>query len=184
MKKLIIFNMITLDGFFEGVNKEIDWHNVDEEFNEFAIKQLDSVEAILFGRITYELMASYWPAQQAKEDDPIIAEKMNSKQKYVFSKSLKNAEWENTKLISNNIEKEINELKNQAKKDLIIFGSGNLSTNLLNLNLVDEIRLIINPVILGKGHLLFEDIRNHMKIHLLKTHTFNSGNVLLAYKIN
>jgi dihydrofolate reductase len=155
MRKLIAFNFITLDGFFEGPNKEIDWHNVDEEFNEFAIEQLNSVDEILFGKITYELMANYWPTEHAVKDDPVVANKMNSSNKFVFSKTLKKAEWNNTKLIHDNIENEIVNLKNKDGKDIIILGSGNLISNLMKPGLIDEFRLMINPVIIGSGKTLF-----------------------------
>ncbi len=92
MRNLFLFVMVSLDGFFEGPNREIDWHNVDEEFNEFAINQLNDVDTLLFGRVTYQLMASYWPTQSAKESDPIVADKMNNLPKIVFSKTLDQAQ--------------------------------------------------------------------------------------------
>ena len=102
MRKVILFNMVTLDGFFEGPNREINWHHVDEEFNEFAIDQLDSADGLLFGRVTYEMMASYWPTPAARTNDPIVAGKMNALPKFVFSRTLKKAEWNNTKLVKEN----------------------------------------------------------------------------------
>ena len=78
MSKMILFNMMSIDGFFEGSNKEIDWHNVDNEFNDFAIEQLNKASLLIFGRLTYELMASHWPSPSARSNDPIVAEKMNS----------------------------------------------------------------------------------------------------------
>ncbi len=122
MRKVILVDMVTLDGFFEGSNREIDWHNVDDEFNKFAVDQLNSVDILLFGRVTYELMVSYWPTPAATNDDPIVAEKMNSMPKIVFSRTLKKAEWNNTRLIKENIAEEISKLKQQPGKDLIIFG--------------------------------------------------------------
>ena len=99
MRKLILFNMISLDGYFEGSSREIDWHNVDDEFNDFAAQQLDSVDILLFGRITYELMAGYWPAPEVIKSDPLISKKINSKAKIVFSRTLEKAEWNNTRII-------------------------------------------------------------------------------------
>lgn len=96
MGQLIFFNMMTLDGFFESENKELDWHTVDDEFNKFSIDQLNSADNLIFGRKTYEMMADYWPTKKAKSDDPIIAKKMNSIEKIVFSKMLDNTNWENT----------------------------------------------------------------------------------------
>src|SRR5688572_13512557 len=103
MRKVFLFMMVTVDGFFEGPDQDIDWHNVDEEFNEFAINQLDEVGVLLFGRVTYQLMASYWPTQSAKQNDPVIAERMNSVPKIVFSKTLETVDWDNTRLIKENI---------------------------------------------------------------------------------
>ena len=156
MRKLILFNLVTLDGFFEGPNKEIDWHNVDNEFNDFAIEQLDTTDTLIFGRVTYQLMAGYWSTPVAIENDPIVAGMMNSLSKIIFSKTLKTAEWNNTKLIMDNVGGEILKLKNQPGKEIFIFGSADLSATLTQLSLIDEFRLMINPVILGRGNPLFK----------------------------
>ena len=116
MAKLIVFNLITLDGFFEGLNGDISWHNVDQEFNEFAIENLNSIGGLVFGRVTYQLMASYWSTKQGAEDDPLVAAKMNSLPKYVISKTLDKVEWNNSKLIKENFTDEIQKLKNSSKK--------------------------------------------------------------------
>jgi dihydrofolate reductase len=182
MRKVIVFIMTTLDGFFAGPNGEIDWHVVDEEFNEFANDQLNSVDVLLFGRVTYELMASYWPTPSATTDDPIIADKMNTLPKIVFSKTLEKVEWHNTRLVKENIAEEITKLKQQSGKDLIIFGSSNLSASFINLGLIDELRIMMNPVVLGNGKPLFKGIHDRINLKLSKTKTFRSGNVLLYYE--
>jgi dihydrofolate reductase len=182
MRKMIFFMLTTLDGFYEGPNKEIDWHNVDEEFNEFAINQLNSVDVLLFGRVTYELMASYWPTPAATTNDPIVADKMNSLPKIVFSKTLSSVEWQNTRLVKENIAEEISKLKQQPGKDLIIFGSSDLAVTLTRLGLIDEYRIMVNPVVLGDGKSLFKGISQRLNLKLLKTRTFSSGNVLLYYQ--
>ena len=127
MRKVFLFMMVTLDGFFEGPDHEIDWHNVDEEFNEFAIDQLNEVDALLFGRVTYQGMASYWPTPFAIEDDPIIADKMNTIPKFVFSNTLDQVEWSNSRLVTENIAEEISQLKQEQGRDLAVFGSANLA---------------------------------------------------------
>jgi len=114
MRKIILCNMMSLDGFFEGANHTIDWHNVDPEFNAFADDQINSVDAIIFGRKTYELMASYWTTSEALTNDPIIANQMNAKPKIVFSRTMTSAEWKNTRLIKENIQVEIEKLKQQT----------------------------------------------------------------------
>jgi dihydrofolate reductase len=182
MRKVIVSIMVTLDGYFEGPTKEIDWHNVDEEFNEYAINLLNSVDVLLFGRITYELMASYWPTPSATTNDPIVAEKMNSLHKIVFSTTLQKADWNNTRLVKERIAEEILKLKHQPGKDFVIFGSGSIVSTFTHLGLIDEYRIIVNPVVLGNGNPLFKNVNDKLNLKLLKTKTFRSGNVILYYQ--
>jgi len=181
-KKLFSFNMMTLDGFFEGPSKwDLSWHNVDDEFNEFAIAQLNEIGTLLFGRVTYEGMASYWSSPDALKDDPVVAGLMNRIPKIVFSRTLKKAEWENTKLVTDKVVEEISKLKKQSDKDIAIFGSANLMSGLMRMDLIDEHRVMINPVILGSGTPLFQT-KDKLTLKLLKTKTFNNGNILLYYE--
>jgi len=184
MRKIILCNMMTLDGYFEGLDQNIDWHQVDEEFNSFSEDQINNVDAILFGRKTYDLMESYWTTAEALTNDPIIANLMNAKAKIVFSRTMTKAGWNNTWLIKDNILSEIEELKRKPGKDLIIFGSANLASTFMQLDLIDEYRIVINPVILGQGNPLFKTSTEPLKLNLIKTKTFNSGNVLLYYEPN
>ena len=181
MRKVFLFNMITLDGFFEGPNQDISWHHVDDEFNEFAIEQLKEVDTLLFGRVTYQGMASYWPTEVAISNDPEVAGLMNSVQKIVFSKTLNQADWHNTRLVSGNAAQEVSKLKQQPGKDIAIFGSSHLATTLAERDLIDEYRIIINPVFLGNGTPLLKGITDRLNLNLLKSRTFKSGNVLLYY---
>ena len=173
--------MVSLDGYFEGINHSIDWHNVDEEFNQFAIEQLNLADILLFGRVTYELMAGYWPS--ATTDDPVVASKMNTIPKIVFSHKLDTASWENTRLIKYNIQQEVTLLKKQPGKDLFIFGSGLLASSFREMNLIDEYRIMVNPVILGNGKPLFSNINQTLNLKLLQIKKFKSGNILLYYEI-
>jgi dihydrofolate reductase len=182
MRKIIFQNLISLDGYYEGPNKEIDWHNVDSEFNDFAIVFLNTIDTILFGRITYQMMAKYWTSPDALKDDPVVAERMNNLSKIVFSKSLKNAEWNNTRLINRNLSDEINKLKKQSGKDIAIFGSSDLALSLIPHDLIDEFRIMVNPFILGNGKPLLKGLKTRLKLKLLNTKTFKSGNVLLYYE--
>jgi dihydrofolate reductase len=182
MRKIIVREMITVDGFFAGPNGEIDWHHVDTEFNEDSLKFLDTIDTLIFGRITYDLMASYWPTPEGLKDDPIIADKMNSLSKIVFSKTVGKATWNNSKIFSEINVEEIKKMKEAAGKDIAIFGSGTIVTALTELGLIDEYRFIVNPVILGKGKTLFANLEKKPKLKLLKTHEFKSGNVSLSYK--
>ena len=181
MKKVFLFMMVSLDGYFEGPHHQLDWHTVDEEFNNFASNQLDEIDTLIFGRKTYELMAAYWPTETASKNDPIIAEKMNSKTKIVFSKTLGEVSWNNTRLAIDNLVEEITKAKNESSKDIAIFGSSNLCISLLQQELLDELRIMINPVVLGEGTPLFKGIRTELKLRLVHSRTFKSGNVLLTY---
>jgi dihydrofolate reductase len=181
MRKLIVWNMLSLDGFFEGTNKEIDWHVVDGEFNDLANEQLLSVDLIIFGRVTYQLMASYWPTPAGRQDDPIIADKMNRWPKLVFSRSLDQVDWENTRLYKGDIVEEITRLKALPGKDMIIFGSGSLVTQLTQAHAIDEYRFGINPVILGSGKPMFAGLQARLPLKLLRARTLRSGVVILYY---
>lgn len=182
MRKVLAFEMITLDGYFEGPNGGIDWHNVDVEFNQFALEQIATVETLVFGRKTYEGMASYWPTPMALEDDPVVAERMNTLPKIVFSRTLAQANWHNTTLLGEVQAETIQQLKQQPGKDLIIFGSAKLVASFARLGLLGEYRLMVNPVVLGDGRTFFEDLSAPLKLDLVYTRAFRSGNVLLTYR--
>lgn len=182
MRKLISFMVVTLDGYTEGPDGEFDWPNVDDEFNEFAISQLNDIDTLLFGRVTYEGMASYWPTSAAIEGDRAVAGRMNSVPKVVFSTTLDAADWENTTLIKGNVADAVSELKQQSGKHLALFGSSNLTVSLLEQGLVDELRVMVNPILLGAGKSLFTGLRNRVPLELQHTTTFSSGNVLLSYR--
>lgn len=179
--------MVSLDGFIEGKDHDLSWHNTDEAFNQFAVKQLNEVDTLLFGRKTYQLMESFWPTKQGRADDPLVAEKMNSTKKIVFSKTLTNVVetdmWKNVTLIKENIGEEIKKLKNIPGKDIAVLGSNNLCVTLLQEGLFDEVRLMINPVVIGEGTPLFTGIEKMQKFHLQNLRQFTSGNVLLMYRV-
>ncbi|HQT44688.1 MAG TPA: dihydrofolate reductase family protein [Candidatus Micrarchaeota archaeon] len=183
MRKLIFQMMVSLDGYFEGPNRELDWHGpvVDKEYNEYAAEFLDSIDTFVFGRVTYELMAGYWPTPLALKDDPIIASKMNSLKKIVFSRTLEKAEWNNSRLVRENPAAEIWRLKNLPGKDMAIFGSSDLSLPLIDNGLIDEYRIMVNPIVLGAGKPLFKGIKNRLKLELVGTRVFGSGLVVLFY---
>jgi len=172
--------MISLDGFFEGLNRELDWHNVDDEFHEFADRQLGTVDTLLFGRVTYQMMANYWPV--AIISDPVIASKMNGLPKLVFSRTLKTVEWNNSRLSKGELVEEVSNLKKQPGKDIALLGSATLLSALMEANLVDEHRIMIVPIILGSGNPLFKKMERRHRLQLLRTTAYKSGNVLLVYK--
>jgi dihydrofolate reductase len=182
MRKMFLFMMVSLDGYYEGPNGDISWHNVDTEFNEFAVQQTSESDTLLFGRKTYELMESYWPTEAAKRDDPIVAGLMNGLPKIVISTTLNRVDWENTKLVRENVDEEISKLKGQPGKDIAILGSSELTVSLTQMGLVDEYRIMVNPVVLGGGKPLFQGIHDKFNLKLLNTRMFASGNVLLTYQ--
>jgi dihydrofolate reductase len=184
MRKIILFNMVTLDGFFAGPDGEIDWHQTDDEFNRFAVEQTSAAGGLIFGRVTYDLMASYWPTPEALNDDPDVTQIMNSMPKFVVSRTLDKAEWNNTRLIRTNPVQEIAQLKQQQGRDLFIFGSANLAETLIQHDLIDEFRLMVAPVVLGSGRPLFHVTHQPLRLKLVRSRTFQNGNVLLTYQPN
>ncbi len=192
MRKIFLFMMISLDGFFEGVDHDLSWHNVDAEFNEFAADQMKEADTILFGKITYQLMESFWPTYQPNEsadpNDAIVAHLMNTFPKVVVSSTLghvtETENWKNVKLISENVKEEIKKLKNTEGKSIAILGSNKLLVSLTKLGLIDEFRIMINPVVINKGAKLFEGLEEKLNLKLTKTREFKNGNILLYYKSN
>ncbi len=185
MRKLFLFMMVSVDGYFEGENHDLSWHNVDAEFNEFAIRQTKQVGTLLFGKRTYDLMSSYWPSEQAVKNDPVVAGLMNKTPKVVFSKTLGRVEetghWKNVRLLREINPEEIKKMKRETTKDLAVFGSNNLATQLLEMGLLDELRIMVNPVALGQGHALFTGLKNKANLKLINTKVFKSDSVLLYY---
>ena len=182
MRKLIMWNVITLDGYFEGnQNWDLSFHNViwGQELEKLSIEQLRSADYLVFGRVTYEGMAAYWTNAQGEQEE--IADLMNSIPKLVFSKTLKSADWNNTTLIKENASAEIRKLKEQGGKDMYVFGSANLSETFINDNLFDEYRIEIASVILGSGRLLFRQGIASQNLSLVSTQQLLKGGVILKY---
>lgn len=179
MRRIIAQEMVTIDGYFAGPEGELDWFVWDEVMRDVSREMLTRVDTILFGRVTYEMMAAYWPT--AADEDPAIAKAMNSLPKIVFSQSLKTADWHNTRIIREIVPAEILGMKQEKGKDLVIYGSGRLVSSLAAQNLIDEYRLIVNPVVLGRGRTLFAGLRERIPMKLQDTEVLGSGNVLLRY---
>lgn len=178
MRKVIVSNLMSLDGFFEGPNHELDWFVVDEEFFAYARDMLRGVDTIVFGRKTYQHMADYWPSAPAEE----IADQMNNLPKIVFSRTLESAEWQNSTLVKSDAIAEISKLKKLPGKDMVILGSASLASFLLQQGLIDEYRVILNPVLLGSGRPLFQDVKQRLRLKLSRTKLFGSGVVVLYYQ--
>ena len=180
MGRLSMFNFVSLDGFFAGPEGEIDWFQTDDEFEQFAIAHTGQARHLLFGRITYELMASYWPTDEAAASEPEIARLMNSLPKTVFSRTLREVTWENTRLVREGAAEEVARLKRETDGDLFLFGSADLAATLTEAGLFDEYRLIVNPVVLGRGRPLFKG-EGLLRLRLLSERRFDNGNLLLTY---
>ncbi len=174
--------MVSLDGFIAGPNGELDWHLVDPEFIRYSEEMLHAADMIVFGRITYELMAAYWPLPENIKGDPVVAERMNGLPKTVFSRTMDKAMWENTTLIKDNLKENLTKLKHQPGKDILILGSGSIVAALTQMGLIDEYRFIINPVILGAGKSQFTSDADRTKLTLTGISKLTSGVVILTYK--
>lgn len=182
MRKIVVFNMITIDGFFAGIDGNIDWHTVDDEFNTFAIEHTSEFGGLIFGRTTYQIFESFWPEAlkdpNTSVDDRKVAQIIDETPKFVFSTTLKETTWKNTQLYHDIDPEEIRKWKEQDGKDLAIFGSGTIVQQFTKLGLIDEYRLMINPVVLGQGKPMFTEKLN---LTLFNTRIFGNGNVLLYY---
>lgn len=192
MKKLVLSTHVTLDGFAAGPGGELDWHfsHWNDEMEEAMAEQLSTVDTILAGRVTYEVMASYWPAAAAdpegRRKDVQFAEWMNRTTKIVFSRRLSQADikamgWNNTWLIKGNIIDKMARLKMETGKDILVWGGVSLMQTFIESGIVDEYNIWIAPVILGRGRSLFPDPAT-LDLELVKTKTFTNGVVLLSYR--
>lgn len=180
MRKLIMWNVITLDGYFEGnQNWDLSFHNLvwGQELEQLSMDQLNSADYLVFGRVTYQGMAAHWTKEKGK-----IADLMNSLPKIVFSRTLKSVDWNNSTLIKENAAGEIAKLKAKEGGDMYLFGSANLSGTFIQDNLFDEYRIGIAPVILGSGRLLFRQGIPSTNLSLVSTQQLLTGGVVLKYK--
>lgn len=183
MGKLSTYNFITLNGFFKGPGEDISWAKKGEkEEEEFAAENLSAGNILLFGRKTYELMAGYWPTEMAHKNDPIVATGMNESEKIVFSRTLKKADWNNTRVISDNIVEEVKKLKQDPGKNMTILGSGSIIKLFAEKGLIDEFEIMVHPVAIGDGTPLLNDLSQKLDLQLTVTKSFKTGVVLLCYK--
>ena len=183
MGRLSAFIFITLDGFLEGAKGDISWHRHGAEENSYAAESLKGGSVLLFGRVTYQMMASYWPTPAAAQDNPTVAQGMNDASKIVFSKTLSRAEWKNTRVLSDNIVEEISKSKQASGgKNMTILGSGTIVSLFAEHGLIDEYQIMVDPVALGRGTPIFKDLTHKLDLTLTQSRTFRSGVVLLSYQ--
>jgi dihydrofolate reductase len=185
MRKIIVFNLVSVDGHYAGSDGNIDWHVTDLEFDQYATESAQWYDTILLGRLTYELFADYWPKAlvdpATSKEDRVVAKFLDGAEKIVFSKSLAKPEWKNTQVWPEIDPEAIERLKQHDGKDIVIYGSGTIVRQLTKLRLIDQYKLMVNPVILGDGKSMYASVPQ-TRLRLLDVWSFNaSGNVLLTY---
>jgi dihydrofolate reductase len=192
MSRLISFTTISVDGFFTSSDGDFRWaHNPvqDKAWDNFVAGNSQGGGTLLFGRITYDIMKSYWPTPAATQNNPVVAEGMNSAHKVVFSRTLdqpsfSKTAWSNTQLIKDNLVEEVCRLKQDCKQGMAILGSGSIVSQLAHAGLIDEYQIVIAPIVLGKGRTLFSDVKEHLNLKLTESRSFSNGNMFLRYEPN
>ncbi len=187
MQKLMVFNTVSLDGYFVDAQGNMDFARnpvPDEEWDAFVNGNASGGGGgtFLFGRVTYEMMASYWPTPAAAAALPTVAKTMNETPKVVFSRTLDRADWENTTILKGDLTTEVRKLKEGPGEGIIIFGSGTLVAQLAEAGLIDEYQITVEPVALGQGRSMFEGMKEKLPLKLISAHSFKNGNVFLRYQ--
>ena len=183
MRKLSVFENVSLDGFFVDAANDMSWaHKHDAEWNAFASGNAGGDGALLFGRVTYQMMAGFWPTAEAAQMLPDVAAGMNRMPKYVASRTLDRAEWTNTTLLRGDIVDEVRALKAAPGPDLVILGSGSIVSQLAQAGLIDEFQLVVNPVVLGRGRTLFATVAQRIDLRCTRSRSFSNGNQVLWYE--
>lgn len=185
MRKLTVFNSVSVDGFFTGKRGDLSWAHrgrQDSEWNAFVCGNASGDGTLLFGRVTYEMMASYWPTPLAIQNDPVVAEGMNRMRKVVFSTTMDKAAWSNTTLVQGGLVGHVREMKQEPGPHMAILGSGSIVSQLAQAGLIDEFQFAIVPVVLGEGKTMFEGVKEKLELKLTKSRAFANGNVLLCYE--
>ncbi len=185
MPKLIVFNHVTLDGYFTGVNGDMSFAHEgsdDAEWSAFVEQNAGGGGALLFGRVTYDLMAGYWPTAQARQSMPAVADRMNGMPKFVVSRTMQRADWSNTTLLNGDLVADVRQAKQSAGMAITILGSGSIVAQLAPEGLIDEYHFIVNPVVLGAGRTMFERVARSVKLTPMTSRTFRNGKILLSYE--
>jgi dihydrofolate reductase len=185
MRKLSVFNSVTLDGYFSGPNGDIGWAHEgfdDPDFRSFVEDNAKGGGTLLFGRKTYELMKSYWPTPEAKKNDPVVAEQMNSLPKVVFSRTLDKADWSNTTLVKGDLATQVRRMKEEPGEDMVIMGSGSIVSQLTQKGLIDEYQVVVVPVVIGEGKTMFDGVKEKVPLELKTTRSFDNGRVFMRYE--
>lgn len=182
MGKLGVFLFTSLDGYYKDANGTTEWHkHGGEDEGKLSDEGAQSGNTLVFGRVTYEMMAGFWPSPMAHEMFPTVADGMNKADKIVFSKKLKKAEWPNTKIISGDMVKEMKKLKQSSNSNFTILGSGSVVTQLSDAGLIDDYMFLVDPIAIGEGTSMFQGLTKHLNLKLVSSKAFKSGAVLNNY---
>jgi dihydrofolate reductase len=185
MRRLTMFNNVTLDGFFTDRNGTTKWAHErpqDEEWKSFSSENASGGGALVFGRITYKEMEAFWPTPEAHKMLPVVAQRMTEMPKFVFSKTLDKVTWSNTTVLKGDPATEVRRMKKEAGPDMAIMGSGTIVSQLTAQGLIDEYQFVVNPFVLGKGRTLFEGVQKKLNLKLISTRSFKNGNVFVRYE--
>jgi dihydrofolate reductase len=181
MRTLNVFNFITLNGYYQGPGGDISWHRHGEEESKFSDENSQRGSTLLFGRITYQHMAAFWPTEMAKKNAPVTADGMNKAEKIVFSKTLKKADWQNTRLINDDLVSAVRRLKQEQGAPITILGSGSIVSQLAEAGLIDTYGFMIDPVALGAGTPIFKGLTHKLDLELTSSRVFKSGVIMATY---
>jgi dihydrofolate reductase len=183
MPKLVVYNSVSLDGFFTDANGDMSWaHKQDAQWKAFVAENAKGGAKLVFGRATYDLMTQFWPTPEAKQMNPLVAERMNNLPKVVFSRTMEKASWNNTTLVKADIVSEMRKMKNEPGDDMTIMGSGTIVSQFAQAGLIDEFRIVVNPIVLGKGRSMFEGVERTLNLRLTSSRAFDNGNVVQCYE--
>jgi dihydrofolate reductase len=184
MQQLTVFENVSVDGYYVDRQGQMSWakEDNDPEFNAFVADNARGGGTLIFGRVTYDMMAGFWPTPQARQMLPVVAERMNSARKFVFSRTLSQADWHNTTLVKGDLVAEVRRLKNEPGEGLVILGSGSLVAQLAAHAVIDEYQLVLNPTALGAGRTLFDGLTERLDLKLASSRIFRNGKVFLTYR--
>jgi dihydrofolate reductase len=182
MRKLVVYNAVSLDGYFTDKNGDMSWaHQADPEWQAFVSDNASGGGELLFGRLTYDLMASFWPTPLAAQINPVVAERLNSLPKVAFSRTLDQVSWSNTRLIKGDLVAEVGKLKQEPGPGMVIMGSGSIVAQLAETGLIDAYQIVVNPIVLGQGRTLFDGVTTKLRLKLVSSRIFGNGNAVLSY---
>jgi dihydrofolate reductase len=183
MPKLVAYTSVSLDGYFTDANGDMNWaHKHDPEWQAFVSENASRGGQLLFGRVTYDLMAGFWPTALAAQSNPVVVERMNSLRKFVFSRKLDQVTWNNATLLKGDLAAEVRKLKQEPGPNIVVMGSGSVVAQLAEAGLIDEYQIVLNPIVVGNGRTMFEGVKRKLPMKLASSRVFGNGNVVLFYQ--